>query len=467
MFVRTLYGLVALAAAAGFSSAQPLNSSFGSRPAEAQPSIPVAYSGTTVKLPSPAKVESTNRAARLLRPVAEQPATPMNASPLPVAVNPAAPPGFNGPCPVYDSGDESEGMGAPGRFWASGQWLFWATSGQPLPVLATAAPAGTDRSLAGVAGLPTTTNLFGGVRANKDFRNGYRLNAGWWCDDCRTCGIEGDFFFLGNSLNRFAAASDGSQILTRPFVNALTGRPDVELVSSPGVVAGAVTSEVRNSLIGGGVNGICNLCGTPCGRLDFLIGYRYWNVSDSVQINENLTALANQTAVPAGTRFQITDRFATSNNFHGGMIGLSGEKQRGRWFVGGRASVALGVNSQTIDISGSTVITPPGGTPTSYPGGLLTQPSNIGHYTRSAFAVVPEVGVRAGAQITEHARVFVGYNFLYMSNVVRAGDQIDLRVNPNQLPPNNGLGGPALPAFTPKTTDFWAQGISLGLELRY
>ena len=81
--------------------------------------------------------------------------------------------------------------------------------------------------------------------------------------------------------------------------------------------------------------------------------------------------------------------------------------------------------------------------------------------------MVPELGVRAGVQVTEHARVFVGYNFLYMSNVVRAGDQIDLRVNPNQLAPNNSLGGPALPAFTPKTTDFWAQGISLGLELRY
>lgn len=464
MFVRALFGLAALAAGTGFASAQQLNSALGSRIAEPLPSVPVAYSGTTVKLPSPSKPDIATRAARLLRPVADEPKA---APPVAVAVNPAAPPGFNGPCPVYECGDDNDGIGAPGRMWVRGEWLYWATSGQPLPILATAAPVGTDRTLAGVAGLPTTANLFGGQRGNQDFRNGYRLNAGWWCDDCRTCGVEADFFFLGDSVNRFARASDGSQIISRPFVNALTGLPDVQLVSFPGAVAGSLTAESRNSLIGGGINALCNLCGTPCGRLDFLVGYRYWNVSDEVTVTENLTALAGQTAVPAGTRFLITDRFTTSNSFNGGMVGLSGEKQRGRWFVGGRASVALGVNSQTIDINGSTVITTPGAGSTTTAGGLLAQPSNIGHYTRSAFAVVPELGVRAGVQVTEHARVFVGYNFLYMSNVVRAGDQIDLRVNLNQLAPNNGLGGPALPAFTPKTTDFWAQGISLGLELRY
>ena len=90
MFVRTLYGLAALAVAAGLSSAQQLNSPIGSRPAEAMPSTPIAYSGTIVKLPSPTTVEPTNREARLL------------------AVNPEAPSGFNGP--VYNSGDE----GVPG-----------------------------------------------------------------------------------------------------------------------------------------------------------------------------------------------------------------------------------------------------------------------------------------------------------------------------------------------------------------
>jgi hypothetical protein len=77
------------------------------------------------------------------------------------------------------------------------------------------------------------------------------------------------------------------------------------------------------------------------------------------------------------------------------------------------------------------------------------------------------VGVRLGAQVTERMRAFVGYNFLYWSNVARAGEQIDLRVNPNQIAPPQPLNGPALPAFTPRRSDYWVQGISLGLELRF
>ena len=75
--------------------------------------------------------------------------------------------------------------------------------------------------------------------------------------------------------------------------------------------------------------------------------------------------------------------------------------------------------------------------------------------------------MRVGCQLTDNARIYAGYNFMYMSNVVRAGDQIDANVNPTLLPPRTNVTGPALPAFMPKTTDFWAQGISIGLELRY
>ena len=459
MFVRSFLGAAALAAGAGFASGQPMTAPSGARPVS-------AYSATNVSIPVPtpevAKAPAKLRLASLLKPVADEPKL---AAPAPVMVNTAAPPGFNAACPVYKC--EEESLGAPGQFWARGEWLYWATSGQHLPALVTGAPAGTARNVAGVLGSPNTTVLYGDNRTNKDFRNGYRINAGWWFDDCRQCGIEGDFFFLGRSRQGFSAASNGSSIITRPFVNASTGLPDVELVSFPGAIAGSVSVDSRTTMIGGGVNMVKNLCGTACGRIDWLLGYRYWNISDDLTISENLTALPGQTAVAPGTTFQITDRFKTSNNFHGGLIGLSGEQNFGSWFVGGRASVAFGVNSQTVDINGSTTITPPGGSPTTYTGGLLAQPTNIGSHTRSAFAVVPELGVRVGCQLTDNARIYAGYNFMYMSNVVRAGDQIDANVNPTLLPPRTNVTGPALPAFMPKTTDFWAQGISIGLELRY
>jgi hypothetical protein len=39
-------------------------------------------------------------------------------------------------------------------------------------------------------------------------------------------------------------------------------------------------------------------------------------------------------------------------------------------------------------------------------------------------------------------------------------------VNPTQFPPGT-LTGPAQPSFTQRTSDFWAQGLNLGLEYQF
>ncbi|MGL6094448.1 MAG: BBP7 family outer membrane beta-barrel protein, partial [Fimbriiglobus sp.] len=345
---------------------------------------------------------------------------------------------------------------------------YWAVSGNPTPPLATASPPGTPRAAAGVLGAPGTTVLFGGDRLNNEFRSGFRVRAGTWLDDDQTCGIEGDFFFLGRSRESAVFGTpDGSQIVSRPFVNGVTGLPASELVSFPNVLAGTVSVDSTSDVIGGGFNFIKNHCCDPCGRFDWLLGFRYLNLRDDLTITENLTALPGSNVAP-GTRFVIRDRFQTTNDFYGVNLGGQTEQWYGRCFVGARAGVALGVSHQQVTISGSTTITPPGGVPTVSPGGLLTQASNIGTYTQNDFAVVPEVGLRVGCQVTDRARLFAGYNFLYWSSVARAGDQIDLRVNPGQLPPAQvPLVGPSVPAPRFVTTDLWMQGVSIGGEIRF
>jgi hypothetical protein len=344
--------------------------------------------------------------------------------------------------------------------WVSGEWLYWVASGQPVPPLVTAAPPGTPRGVAGTLGGPGTAVLFGGRRVNDDWRSGFRLNAGAWLNDCQTFGVAGDFFFLDDSRERFVAGSGGTDILARPFVNSLSGSPDAQLVSFPGVLSGSTVVDAESDFIGGGGFLVCNLCCGPCGRTDLLLGYRYLNLRDELTVREDLVAAD-------GTRFLITDRFRTDNDFHGVPIGFSAERRSGRWFASVHSTVALGVSRQTTTIDGSTTIVAPDGSRSVFPGGLLTQPTNIGQYTESRFAVVPEVGVRVGTQLGNSLRVFAGYDFLYWSSVARAGDQIDLRVNPNQIPPPLPLNGPARPAFTPNPTDFWVQGFSIGAELRF
>jgi hypothetical protein len=72
-----------------------------------------------------------------------------------------------------------------------------------------------------------------------------------------------------------------------------------------------------------------------------------------------------------------------------------------------------------------------------------------------------------GYYITPKLKVFAGYNVLYWTNVARSGGLIDASVNPNLIPPASGSALPARPAQQVQFTDLWAQGVNVGLELRY
>lgn len=359
-----------------------------------------------------------------------------------------------------------------GRFWGSAEFLLWWTKDGNVPPLVT---GGTPAS-GGVPGRPGTTTLFGGDLDYEE-RPGVRFTLGSWLNcDC-TKGIELSYFFLDGGADGFGASSS-SAVLARPFFNVITGLPDVQLIAFPGISTGGVRVNSNSDLQGADLNMICNLCCQPACcetdcqtdccrkvsyRLDLLAGPRWLNLDEDLVITEQLTDAT-------GTMFTVVDRFETRNNFYGGQIGARAEWQRGRCFVNVLGKVALGVTHQEVRITGTTVITEPGAAPSVQPGGLLALPTNIGSYSRDEFTVVPEIGVKVGCQVTDRVRAFAGYNFLYWSNVVRPGDQIDLAINPTQLPTADGPGrlvGPARPAFAFQDTDFWAHGISAGLEFRW
>jgi len=111
------------------------------------------------------------------------------------------------------------------------------------------------------------------------------------------------------------------------------------------------------------------------------------------------------------------------------------------------------------------VTAPPAG-PVSFPGGFLALPTNIGTYHRSVFAFVPRINTKLGFNVLPHLRLHVGYDLMYISNVVRPGDQIDLAINTSQML-GGALAGPPNPAFTFRDTDLWVQGLDAGAELRF
>lgn len=356
--------------------------------------------------------------------------------------------------------------GPPGRAWLEAEWLFWYIHGNPIPPLVTAGIPTTPRPAAGVLGQPFTTVLVGDERVSGGDRPGFRVRGGFWFDCCHTCGVEASYFDTPHHSDTVTFGAPSLPLVARPFINATTGLPDAEFVVFPGVVTGTVTVSNTPSLTGGDINMRKNLCCSCCGRVDLLAGYRPQRFTEETVITENLINLSTNRGIPVGTSIVVQDSIRTQNTFNGGQIGLAGEYRSGCFYFDARALFAAGDLSRVVDINGQTIVTVPGGTPVVRVGGLLAQPSNIGHYTSHTFALAPEIGLKVGYQVLEHVRVSAGYTFLYMTDVARSGDQISRVANPVQLVP--GTVAPATsPTFTLQDANLFVQGISLGVEVRY
>jgi hypothetical protein len=368
---------------------------------------------------------------------------------------------------------EDDGCGKAGRFWVEGEYLRWFLKGSPLPPLVTTSPAGTAAPAAGVVGLATTAPVIADTDINGDSRSGGRFTFGFWFDHDGTLGIEANFLVVEGEATGFAANSNGSLILARPFfdTNTNVNRLAADLIALPSVLAGSIA--VRDSstgLIGTEVNFREQVCHGTCYRVDVLGGYRYLRNVERLSIVENLTALdtTNRFGAAAGSNIVVADGFVARNEFHGGNFGLAGDFWWNQWTLGLLAKAAVGYTHLVSDINGGTQVTAPGAVPVTSTGGFLAGQFNIGHHDRWVVPVIPEFGVNLGYQVTSGVRLFVGYTFLFWGDVFRAGDQIDFSVNSSALPLAAGaVTGDHRPASINRTRDLWVQGIDLGAEWKY
>jgi hypothetical protein len=351
--------------------------------------------------------------------------------------------------------------------------LVWWTKGAPVQPLGTTFGGTAPTATSGIPGASGTTVLLGDDHYATHTRGGGRLMAGYWFDDCHLLGIEGGFFVLGRTTTTQNFSSTGAVNLAIPFTNAATGAQQAfpiagtnvdpfstAMMPLPNVLdAGSLQLRYTSSLFGYEANlrGVC--CQGPCGFIDGLVGFRGLGLDE----NLNLTATTTGTAFGGGVGTMLTfgDSFAVRNRFYGGQIGTIMESRCGCWVIDLTAKLALGTTQETANISGATSVLGTAllpGFPAPPANGLFAPGTGIGRHTQSVFAVVPEVGVTLGYQWTPRFRTFVGYNFIYWSRVARPGDQINRAVN---------LTTPATPAFVFRQTDFWAQGLTLGLEWRW
>ncbi len=349
--------------------------------------------------------------------------------------------------------------------WVDASYLIWWVEGTRAPALVT---SGTGAST-GILGQAGTEVLYPTSLLNSDMRHGIRGNAGFWFDDAGEIGIEADYLFLFKETEQFSASSDGTPVLARPFFNIQTGAEDSQVFAFPNAATGSIDITADSRLQGGGLwlrkalvatndnrVGGYDYAGT---RVDFLVGYRFMQLDESLLINE-----AYQTAGP--TQISLYDSFSAENTFHGVNLGLAAEVRRWAFSLELLMQVALGHSSADVAIDGATTTTAGGATVVS-DGGLLALTTNSGTYSQKELAAVPELGITVGCNITERLRATAGYSFIYWSRVARPSDQIDRNLNPTYFPNNGPIAGAPQPQFDFVTSDIWIQGVNFGLDYRF
>ena len=239
-------------------------------------------------------------------------------------------------------------------------------------------------------------------------------------------------------------------MLARPFTNANTPMgPFSELIAYPGLSKGVGEITTQTQLWGAEANlrrvliGNANAGGF---ELDAIVGYRYLELDEHLTDTEYFfrTPGSNMSIGTPAMSGSVYDSFHTTDVFHGGQIGLNASYTRGPWSIDGRALVAFGDLEQSAYINGNQTLYFANGTVTHTTGGLLALPNaNIGTFHNSQFAVIPEVTLNVGYQITSHWRVFVGYDFLFLGNALRPGGTIDTTIDAARIPNFPLPGSPA------------------------
>jgi hypothetical protein len=375
---------------------------------------------------------------------------------------------------------ESSAEGLPAhRTWARVEYLLWWLKDAPLPVplVTTGNPrVGFDPNFvntvntAGAIGQAGTQVLFGDRSIPSQGFSGMSLTLGGWVDPGEFLGIEGSAFVLERRTKRFVAGSDtaGNPPLYFPiFSAAAAAERGIPIADPLRAFSGDVIVNSTLQLWGAECNGVFTLLRNSAVDITLLAGFRYADLRENLQIYNTTTDLVFNNVM------NLTDLFNTTNQFYGGQIGSGIAFQHDCWSLDIAGKIALGATHEVVDIQGAITqfgpnpIVPPGlGT---FPGGLFTQSSNIGKRRANAFSVLPSLELHIGYDLNPRTRLFAGYDLMYWTQVVRPGDQIshDVNLSQNAVLGTGRLMGPAQPAPLFNRSDFWAQGINLGLEVRY
>jgi Putative beta barrel porin-7 (BBP7) len=401
---------------------------------------------------------------------ARDPGAPLEVTPAPPARGGAEPAAFD-----FGGTDKAR------RWYGSADYLLWWFKDSPVPVPLLTTTSNPGSMPVAAFNDSNTSVLLGNESLGGGVHQGARFTLGYWIDDGRQIGLEGGYFFLADKTTVRSAASSGqpgAPVLAVPFFDEDASAENTFVVASPGGFAGAAVLSLTSRLQSAELQGVVQAFDATNLHVEVLFGGRF------AELTENLSFATSSTGISDPNTDLIlntVDQFNVRNDFYGWQVGTRAQARWGNFEFRASAKLALGDMHQVANLNGFAVTNffnaPAGGPFTGVPAqvvpgsGAFVQPSNQGRFSRDSFAVAPEVGVTLGYRLTDGLRVFAGYDFLYLSEVLRPGDQIDRGINFSQTVQSAIAGNAAAvgsrPAPTLVGSDFWAQGIHLGLELRY
>jgi hypothetical protein len=409
------------------------------------------------------------------------------------------------------------------RFYANADYLLWRVRQAPIPNTASTLPVGllfvntadlqqngfngpvtsAFPPIIGYAPVSIMNNPTPVGTLDPGEQNGARITAGYWFDCDQTCGIEASAFFLerkgsgfsassGNSINQFLIDTGFQRNLVLVEGGAVRGIENTFPIFFVRQATSSLVASAHNELWGGEVSGRVTCLHFGCLSVGGLLGFRYFDFHEDLGVTDNihlfappgvpLTTADNPVgngvgitrAVSQDLTFLTNDLVKTFNRFYGAQVGADVDICFGGFFLNLLGKVAVGNMHQTVEIGSTTSVinndplAPPPTQP-GHNGGLLFAPDDVGQHNRDRISFIPEFGLKVGYCFCGWMRAYVGYEGMFVSNVVRPGNQSDVATIKTQIQVagNTNTIDVSQPTFRFKESELWINGVSFGLEFRY
>jgi len=381
-------------------------------------------------------------------------------APLPI---PVATPGLNSGQRVI----AVDSARAPVRWWGNAEYLIWWPKQQPLIPLLT----GNNDGFIPVVGSPGTAVLIGNSSVKTLNVPGGRFSLGANLGGQYNFGIEANYFFLGTQNSFYSSGGfpqEAYSFLGIPFVDPSSNQEDSYSLRTFRD-GGSLNAFTSTRVTGWEALFSMSLYEMPGFRIQGLLGYRYFLANEGlqIQVSQNDTVFDQDFQLFNQSTLRY-DEVNTSNRFHGGTLGTRTNIALGAaGFFELDSKISIGNVKQVVQRSGGNIVTTEGNANpvVTDNSGIFVQPSNAGKYVNTLYAFVPETGMKLGFNYGP-AKVYFGYNVIYLSQAARPSDQLDRTLELNQLA--NGFPGTFnRPSNATVSNDFWVQGVSFGLELSY